>query len=312
MSPGRAAAAVVAVLAGAVSAAGCGLGPGAADRGEATLTVTRDYGVEPVIGAVLDDPGESETVLRALDREAEITTRHGGGFVQSIEGIAGGTEGGRSFDWFFYVNGIESAVGAAEAGVRPGDRVWWDHHDWTDVMRVPAAVGSFPQPFESAFVASGEPIEIGCAATGRACETARSALEREGIEAEVVAVAKAGAGERPRLLVGELGALATDRTARFVLDGPEASGVFARAAGEGEESELELLDAELEVREGGELGLIAATAAGDRAPTWVITGTDRGLVAAAAELLDAAALRDRFALAVDSGGQKIPVPVAVE
>ena len=49
-----------------------------------------------------------------LDREAEITTRYGGGFVQSIDGLEGALDAGRSLDWFFFVNGIESSTGAAE------------------------------------------------------------------------------------------------------------------------------------------------------------------------------------------------------
>ena len=78
---------VAAVL--AVATTGCGLGPGESSRGEATLTVTRDYGSEPILEATETDPSESETVIRFLDREAEITTRFGGGFVHSIDGTAG-------------------------------------------------------------------------------------------------------------------------------------------------------------------------------------------------------------------------------
>jgi uncharacterized protein DUF4430 len=112
--------------------------------------VTRDYGSVPVLEATIPDPAESETVMRALDREVEVETRYGGGFVDSIEGVEGSAvEDGRSLDWFFYVNGVESSVGAAEVPVRPGDRIWWDHRDWTDAMRVPAVVGSWPQPFSS-------------------------------------------------------------------------------------------------------------------------------------------------------------------
>ena len=64
-------------------------GPGESSEGEATLTVTRDYGAEPVLEVSEQDPAETETVIRFLDREAEITTRYGGGFVQSIDGTAG-------------------------------------------------------------------------------------------------------------------------------------------------------------------------------------------------------------------------------
>ena len=86
-------------------------------------------------------------MIRFLDREAEITTRYGGGFVQSIEGLGGTVTAGRSFDWFFFVDGIESSVGSAEREVRGGHRIWWDYRDWTDAMRVPAVVGSWPEPF---------------------------------------------------------------------------------------------------------------------------------------------------------------------
>src|SRR5262245_42844206 len=66
----------------AATIAGCGLGPGK-DEGDVQLTVTRDYG-----GAVMlqrtDSIHESDTVLRVLDRNADISTRFGGGFIQSI------------------------------------------------------------------------------------------------------------------------------------------------------------------------------------------------------------------------------------
>src|SRR5206468_1744609 len=83
--------------------------------GIATLTVTRDYGTERLASASEEDPSASETVIRFLDRETDLTTRYGGGFVQSIDRIAGDERGGRRFDWFFYVNGVESSVGGADA-----------------------------------------------------------------------------------------------------------------------------------------------------------------------------------------------------
>ena len=42
-----------------------------------------------------DDVTESDTVMRVLERNAEITTRYGGGFVQSIDGLEGDYGGGR-------------------------------------------------------------------------------------------------------------------------------------------------------------------------------------------------------------------------
>ena len=73
-----------------VAIAGCGLGAGESTEGEATLTVTHDYGHEQIAYATESDPAESETVIRFLDRETDVETRYGGGFVQSIDGVEGG------------------------------------------------------------------------------------------------------------------------------------------------------------------------------------------------------------------------------
>ena len=129
----------------AAVAVGCGVGEGE-ESGDADLLVTRDYGASELQGEQVEI-SESETVLRMLDSSAEIETRFNGGFVQSIDGLSGGTEDGRRSDWFFFVNGVESPVGAAEYEVEDGDRVWWDHRDWSTAMRVPAVVGSWPEPF---------------------------------------------------------------------------------------------------------------------------------------------------------------------
>ena len=148
--------------------------------------MTRDYGSKTLVDEAENDPPSSETVIRFLDREAEITTRYGGGFVQSIDGLAGTESGGRRYDWFFYVNGIESAVGSADVHVHGGDRIWWDYRDWTDAMRVPAVVGSWPEPFAQAS-AEGDhrPVRVECLAGGSACETAASRLADAGVEASV-------------------------------------------------------------------------------------------------------------------------------
>ncbi len=46
---------------------GCGFGPGDSSEGEATLTVTRDYGDEELLEVTREDPPSSETVMRVLD-----------------------------------------------------------------------------------------------------------------------------------------------------------------------------------------------------------------------------------------------------
>jgi Domain of unknown function (DUF4430) len=298
------------LAAAALVAGGCGFGAGDESEGEATLTVTRDYGSETMVEATQEDPPESETVIRFLDREAEIATRYGGGFVQSIEGVSGEVSGGRSFDWFFYVNGIESPIGSAEAEVRGGDRIWWDHRDWTNAMRVPAVVGSWPEPLLQA--SAEDPVEVGieCGANASICDEVAAKLTDADIDAAVVE--PGGADESaPRVLVGEWETIHDDPAAGQLAEGPATSGVFARIGGPGDGQQLTLLNergaAGAQLDSGG--GLVAAVRDGEDPPTWLVTGTDAAGVAAAAELLESDALSDRYAVATEGDGPAVPVPV---
>jgi hypothetical protein len=294
---------LAAVLCAAAST-GCGVGAGPSTEGEATLTVTRDFGAEELVSASLEDPAQAETVIRFLDREAEITTRYGGGFVQSIEGLSGETQDGRSLDWFFFVDGIESPVGSAEREVRAGHRIWWDYRDWTDVMRVPAVVGSWPEPFAQEAAAEPDTVVVECHGSRRPCEIAAERLEAEGVEATIES--RASAVDAPRLLVGTWAELRHDEAAAQIDRGPQTSGVFARF----EPGGLVGLDAEAEPA--GEpdpgAGLVAALRLGERPVTWVVTGAEPAAVEEAAAALDGDSLADRYAIAVaDDEAQPLPV-----
>ncbi len=280
--------------------AGCGVGEGGSAPGEAELRVTRDYGAELLVEAPVPDPSRSETVMRALDAEAEVETRFGGGFVQSINGIAGGTQEGRKLDWFLYMNGVESPIGAAEVPVAPGDRIWWDHRDWTDVMRVPAVVGSFPEPLAQASAAKPEPVGLECVKAQRACAAAAERLEAAKVEFTHVGSGDGTGG--PRLLVGLWEEMRDDETAGLLEDGPAASGVFARPVKAHASWRLELFGRATDVT-GAErhAGLVAALRPGEDPPVWVVAGMDgRGLESAVAAL-DEDTLSGRYAVAVAPG-----------
>jgi hypothetical protein len=296
-----------------LAVAGCGLGPGEPSEGEATLTVTRDYGAQTLIEASEEDPPSSETVIRLLDREAEIGTRFGGGFVHSIDGLAGAIDDGRTSDWFFYVNGVESERGAAEVDVRGGDRIWWDYRDWTDAMRVPAVVGSWPEPFAQESAGTARlPVRIGCGAPRGRCGAVAERLADQGIDAGVESIRRARAPSGAiRILVGPWAALASDPTAAQLQQGPASSGVFAtferdRHAG----FRLAALDPEAATvaRLGRGAGLVAALREGDDPPTWLVTGTDLAGVEAATTLLDGDRLENAYAVAI-SGQHELPLPV---
>jgi hypothetical protein len=306
----RAIVAVTAVVT-AATASGCGFGAGEAESGSATLTVTRDYGSELLREARVEDPSESETVVRFLDREADIETSYGGNFVDAIDGTAGTVDSGRSRDWFFYVNGYWSPVGAGEAAVHAGDRIWWDYRDWTDAYRVPAVVGSYPEPFVNGFDGERLAVEVVCFDVKAACDQVADRLEAAGAE-----VGRADPGEAAgdpdrtlRVLVGSWARVRADRAAELLERGPAESGVYATIE-RCDDGAFALNALDQEARSSGrsrEAGWVAALQRGEEQPTWVVSGSGPDQVEEAAALLDEAALARRYAVAV-SGGAEIGLP----
>jgi hypothetical protein len=311
---GRAGTVVAAALAAATTA-GCGFGPGPSSEGDATLTVTHGYGAEVVLEATDSDPAGSETALRLLDREAEITTRYGGGFVQSIDGVSGTIDGGRTTDWFFFVNGIESDRGAAEVSVRGGDRIWWDYRDWTNAMRTPAVVGSWPEPFAQASAgAERVPVRVVCETRQTICGQVAERRADEGVYAGIEdrrEAAKEDATPALRLLVGDWPAIDDDPAAAQLDRGPATSGVFARFVDGSSGWRLLELDqaGEPAARLGAGAGLVAAMRDGDEPPTWLVTGTDAAGVERAASLLRPGRLAHHYALAA-LDGHVVSLPAA--
>jgi Domain of unknown function (DUF4430) len=303
--------AAAAALVSAVAAAGCGFGEGVSSEGTAQLTVTRDYGSERLLEATVDDPPESETVLRFLDREADITTRYGGGFVQSIDGIEGSVSREGSLDWFFYLNGIESSMGAADVRVYGGDRVWWDYREWTAAMRVPAVVGSWPEPFAHGSEGKRFPTRIDCLTDDEDCGAVADRFEEVGVAASIGTEAARVEGELLRVVVGPWEAVREDAAAAQIEDGPATSGVFSDfeidPTGGYDLVALDPRGREVD-RLGEGTGLVAAVRDGEEQPTWVVTGTDAEGVEAAVGLLDEDSLRDRYAVAVESGGDEVALP----
>ena len=75
-----------------------------------------------------------------------MTTRYGGGFVQSIDGVEGSAR--RHEDWFWFVNGLAGDRSAASYRLRDGDVAWWDYRDWSgDAETLEVVAGAFPEPF---------------------------------------------------------------------------------------------------------------------------------------------------------------------
>jgi hypothetical protein len=287
----------------ATLASGCGLGAGKAPTAVG-LVVTRDFGAKVVRSWGAPQARGQETVMSLLTRNATVSTRYGGGFVQSIDGLDGGQSGGHSVDWFYYVNGIEASKGAAATNVHPGDHIWWDRHDWTATDDIPAVVGSFPEPFLNGIDGKRLPVRVECAsAGGHACRTVTARLRAQHVPAAVAALGSgAGAAHTLRVAVGTWREIAGVSDVSELRSGPHASGVFARFSPSGAMLTLLGEDGRSTQTLAGGAGLIAATRNGEDAPVWAVTGTDAAGVMRAASAFDASTLKNRFAVAVDASG----------
>jgi hypothetical protein len=274
------------------------------------LTVTRDFGARVLSRTSAPKVRGAETVMSLLLRNDKLTTKYGGGFVESIDGLSGGQEvGGDPLDWFYYVNGIEAPKGAAATNVHSGDHVWWDLHDWSQTDDVPAVVGSFPEPFLNGVEGKRLPVRVECAAAqSDPCRTVIARLRALGVPAAVAAI---GSGAEPyalQVVVGQWTGVHGDPSVQSIESGPRASGVYARFAASGQT--LTLLDgkgAATDTLTAG-AGLIAATKDVEGAIVWVVSGTDEVGVQRAAQAFDTSSLQNHFALAVTAAGMPLPVP----
>ena len=296
------------VLVVAVCFSGCGFGEGEEQAGGAELRVTTDFGHHELGADKLETVREDETVMRLLQSQHDVETRFGGKFVEEIDGVEDSGSGGTRH-WFYFVNGIWADRGAGDWEVEPGDVIQWDNRDWAAVERIPAIVGAYPEPFRSGTEGERLPVRLECAdANDQACGDVKDALTVAGARVSTAQLAAAGGEELVRVLVGTWDELREVRTPALLEEGPEASGVFARFAEEGER--LELLDEDGDVARVAEAGtgLVAATALEEQAVVWLVTGIEDVGVQAAAAVLDAGSLRNAFAVAAaPEGPLKLPL-----
>jgi hypothetical protein len=129
------------VLVVAFALAGCGESGRA--HGTATLWVTTDRGQHVVFSGPVSAGSDG---IRTVEGKLKVTTRYGGRYLQSVNGVSGSLAQQR--DWFFYVNGIEGDRSAAEVTIHKGDVLWWDYRKWNGAtMHVPVVAGAYPRPF---------------------------------------------------------------------------------------------------------------------------------------------------------------------
>ncbi|MSX12636.1 MAG: DUF4430 domain-containing protein [Actinobacteria bacterium] len=301
---------VASLLATVVGGCGAGAGPG---DGSVKLTVSRDFGRVEVLQRSLTGLPQSETVMRLLSSNTKTETSYSGGFVDSVNGVSGGQSGGRSVDWFYFVNGSEAPLGAASTKVRDGDRIWWDWRDWGAADHVPAVVGSFPEPFlHGPGTEKRLPVRVECVEIESApCKQVSKTLAALGVPVAIGLFRASITEQTLRVIVGQWAALREEESLLQLESGPGASGVYAQPRSNG--AQIDLLNARgRTVRSlGAGAGLVAATALGGQPPVWAITGTDSNGVAAAAAAFNERQLHRHYAVAVAPGsGAALSLPLA--
>jgi hypothetical protein len=291
---------VAALLVAVLLLGGCGIGPGKERQGGAVIRVTRDFGHSELGSTRTKTLRESQTVMRLMQSRFHVQTRFGGRFVEAIDGLKGtGSAGMR--DWFFFVNGVESDVGAAEYDLSPGDRVQWDFRSWAAAMRVPAIVGAFPEPFLHGLKGERRPVRVECDdAEADPCREAKAALERVHVPVAGSSLGAPGTEQVTRLVVSRWPQARIVRGGFTLEDGPDRSGVFARFAKDGRS--LELLDSNghvaRTVHPGDGTALVAALRPRADELVWLVTALDQSGLAAGVRALREDSLRDAFAVAV--------------
>jgi len=287
-----------AALALAATVSGCGLGAGKTPSG-ASLLVTQNFGAQTILQTSRPKVTGADTVMRLLERNASVTTRYGGGFVESIDGRSGGSEDGQPDDWFYYVNGVQAGKGAAATKVHSGDHIWWDRHIWGATESIPAVVGAYPEPFVDGYGGTQYPTRVECTQTSsKACTGVYDALARQGVIDGLGCLDCAEYNLSLRVLVGPYSTLVDDATADLLEQGPSTSGVYARFVDGGRKLELLNQIGEIVKTLGPGAGLVAATRLRGAPPVWFVTGTDYAGVAAAEAAFTAGTLDGHFAVAV--------------
>jgi Domain of unknown function (DUF4430) len=286
-------------LVAALLLAGCGIGPGDEHSGGVQVRVTRDFGTKQLAAASTKSVSDGQTVMRLTESKFDVETRFGGRFVQAIDGLKGAGATGQR-DWFFFVNGVESEVGAAEYDLSSGDRVQWDYRPWDVAMRVPAIVGAFPEPFLHGLGGRRRPVRVECDdASSEPCRDAKDALDRADVPVSGSSLGAPGTEKVTRLVVSLWPKARIVRGGSTLEEGPQANGIFARFSKDGHTLDLldESGDVARTVRPGDGTGLVLAMRPRADELVWLVTALDRAGLEAGVRALRESELRGAFAVA---------------
>lgn len=286
------------------------------------LRVTTDFGQKKVfaknVGMVKDEVG-----MEVLFRNLDIQTAYGGGFVNAINGIESkytfytGSDR-KKLDWFYWVNGILAPIGVGEYRPQAGDVIWWDYHDWSVTMFIPAVIGSYPQPFKSGFQGKNPGTVIMYTENyADEAEKLKKSLQKQGVSQIDVAKFDASSIENPKkyyILLGVWDDLVKDGNVggKNLLEDINKKNKLIGVNSKFEDGKVHALDFKGKTissyTEGGAIFAYAA-GMGSTKPIWVVTGTnDAGFKMAYNILLnEPEKIKDTFGVVVSKNGvEKVP------
>ncbi|MDX9804154.1 MAG: DUF4430 domain-containing protein [Dehalococcoidales bacterium] len=127
----------------------------------ARLVVSQDFGKDVIYDQEINIP-EGTMALEVLSGRLDVTTAYGGGFVTSIEGVKSGylQKPVERKDWFLYINGILSNTGGLSYQVREGDTIHWYYREWSFRTSVSALIGDFPGSLKYGYGGNNVPVTI--------------------------------------------------------------------------------------------------------------------------------------------------------
>jgi hypothetical protein len=262
---------------------GAGCGSSDSTQGPAThLVVTRDFGAAELSPSESVAATNGLTALRQLETGHKVVTGYGGRYVKSIDDHAEDSDN----SWLFYVDGIESRVGATSTRLKPGQTVQWDFHPWQGVQTGGAIVGAYPQPLKT------HGARLICAPRrSAACATAEDGLRTAG-----VVIDKRSPN---RVIVGAWSDIeGFDGVPDLTADGA-SNGAFAQFSNDGSTLTPFQADGSETKALKKDVGLLAASAK-TQAVSWLVTGTNATGVTDAAAMLGSGKqiLKNHFAIAI--------------
>ncbi|TCP53839.1 uncharacterized protein DUF4430 [Tumebacillus sp. BK434] len=292
--------------------------PKAQPAGSFNMLVTHNFGGSSVFSQNLNYY-KGNSVMDVMHAHLEVETKYGGGFVNSINGVASGYTDKSIFtrkkrDWFYYVNGSVAGVGADAYSAQTGDTVWWDYHDWSGSgSNTPSVVGAYPHPFTVGYNGS-RPGTVIYYSGSHADDANRLATALRGFGAGNVRTAAYGnqnliENTTNVIVLGTWPELQGQSSVQDLFSAPTRTGIYAHI----ENGAVQMLDYTGD--ESGQTGqaLIAATGTGngDTTPTWLLIGMDEPALDAAVNTLVSSKgkLRGKIGVVL-SNGAAVGVPVA--